>query len=177
MAKNIVVCCDGTGNGPVQPNRATNVLKLFSALIVDRQCQVACYYPGVGTRGSPTALTGLVQMWTRLLGLAAGYGFTQSVTDCYQFLMNTYEDGDHIFLFGFSRGAYVVKTLANIVVGYGLLHDGQQVLTPYLVDEFVRGRGSLREGGYLASRPLNPAFVRPCKPLLYRCVGYGRLTR
>ena len=45
------------------------------------------------------------------------------------FLANTFEAGDRVFLFGFSRGAYTVRCLAAIVHMYGLLHPGDHVVT------------------------------------------------
>ena len=45
MAKNIVVCCDGTGNEYGSNN--TNVVKLYEAIVRDRD-QAAFYDPGVG---------------------------------------------------------------------------------------------------------------------------------
>ena len=53
MAKNIVVCCDGTGNEFGDCN--SNVVKLYSTLIIDGIHQVGYYHPGVGTMGAPSA--------------------------------------------------------------------------------------------------------------------------
>ena len=47
QSKNIVVCCDGTGNEYGSNN--TNVVKLFELLERDHHQQVAYYDPGVGT--------------------------------------------------------------------------------------------------------------------------------
>jgi uncharacterized protein (DUF2235 family) len=46
--------------------------------------------------------------------------------------MDTYEDGDHIFLFGFSRGAYAARALASVLHVYGLLCAGNHELIPYI---------------------------------------------
>jgi len=47
MSKNIVICCDGTGNE--FGDRNSNVVKLFTVLTVDPETQVAYYDPGIGT--------------------------------------------------------------------------------------------------------------------------------
>src|SRR2546425_1437498 len=115
MPKNIVICCDGTGNK--YSNRNTNVVKLYAVLDLDDTTrQVAYYHAGLGTMGSPNALNRVARLWTKTIGLAFGYGFTRDVGDAYAFLMDTFKPKDRVFLFGFSRGAYTVRALA------GLLH-------------------------------------------------------
>jgi uncharacterized protein (DUF2235 family) len=55
VPKNIVICCDGTGNEFSDHN--SNVVKLYSTLIIDGKTQIGYYHPGVGTMGAPTATT------------------------------------------------------------------------------------------------------------------------
>ena len=100
MPKTIVICCDGTGNQFGKQN--SNVVNLYKALISDT-AQIAYYHPGVGTIGARAALTGVAQWWTRVLGLAFGYGISDNVADAYQSLMRQFQAGDHIYIFGFSR--------------------------------------------------------------------------
>src|SRR4051794_16328288 len=106
MPKNLVVCCDGTANQFAQDR--TNVIKLCYTLRQDAGQQVVYYHPGLGTMEPPGALTPFARKTTRLLGLALGYGLEPDVRDAYVFLMNNFEPGDRVFLFGFSRGAYTV---------------------------------------------------------------------
>jgi uncharacterized protein (DUF2235 family) len=54
MSKNIVVCCDGTGNDFDDPTTDSNVVKLYQTLLIN-DAQVAYYHPGVGTMGSPAS--------------------------------------------------------------------------------------------------------------------------
>ena len=58
---------------------------------------------------------------TRLLGGLIGLGLHKDVKDCYRFLMHNYHPGDQIFLFGFSRGAYTVRSLAMMLTKCGVL--------------------------------------------------------
>ena len=58
----------------------------------------------------------------RIRGLAFGFGITFCISDAYEFLMQTYEPGDQIYLFGFSRGAYTARALGGLLHMYGLLH-------------------------------------------------------
>src|SRR5262249_15724595 len=72
MAKNVVVCCDGTANEFARDR--TNVIKLFYTLIHDPSRQVAFYHPGLGTMEAAGALTTFSRRLTKLAGLAIGYG-------------------------------------------------------------------------------------------------------
>jgi uncharacterized protein (DUF2235 family) len=131
MPKNIVVCCDGTANEFAQDK--TNVVKLFSTLHHDPIRQVTYYHPGLGTMEPAGALTTFTRKWTKLLGKAAGYGLPADIRDAYVFLMNHYESGDKVFLFGFSRGAYTVRAVAAMLHMYGLIRPGNEPLVPYAI--------------------------------------------
>ena len=77
MARNIVLCCDGTANEFAQDR--TNVVKLFSTLTHDPARQVTYYHPGVGTMEPPGALTKYSRAFTKLLGKAIGYGLEYDI--------------------------------------------------------------------------------------------------
>jgi len=130
MGKNIVVCCDGTGNQFGAQN--SNVVKLHKMLARDAN-QVAYYHPGIGTMGARNALTQIAKWWTRMIGLAFGYGIADNVADAYLFLMRTYEPGDKLYLFGFSRGAYTARSLCGMLHCVGLLTSGNEALIPYAI--------------------------------------------
>ena len=140
--KNIVVCCDGTGNQFNSEN--SNVVKLYAALMVDND-QVAYYHPGVGTMGAPMARTAVGRAWSTVTGLAFATGFMDNVEDAYRYLMNTYNDGDRIYLFGFSRGAYTARALASLLDGYGLLCKGNEGHIPYMLRLFKDGMKQARK--------------------------------
>ena len=113
MAKNIVICSDGTGNRGGK-TRGTNVWRIFNA--VDHHNgnpeQVTYYDDGVGTQGV---------RWVRLLTGAFGWGLSRNIREAYAFLAMNYEPGDRIYLFGFSRGAYTVRSLAGVINRCGLI--------------------------------------------------------
>lgn len=75
MAKNIVICCDGTGNEFSDSN--SNVVKLYSALVIDEQRQIGYYHPGVGTMGAPTAHNKITKAWSVIMGWLSGRGCWQ----------------------------------------------------------------------------------------------------
>jgi uncharacterized protein (DUF2235 family) len=127
--KNLVVCCDGTGN-EVSEN-ISNVLKLYRVLRKTGKTmprQVVFYDPGVGTLARPNPWIKFRQDAATVLGLMTGYGLDDNVLSAYCFLVTNYEDGDDIFLFGFSRGAYTVRVLAGLIHKVGLLAPPQQTL-------------------------------------------------
>jgi uncharacterized protein (DUF2235 family) len=132
MAKNIVICCDGTGNDFDNPETDSNVVKLYNTLQI---CpgQIAYYHPGVGTLGSPNANGKLAKWWSQMRGLAFGAGLLDNVGDAYRYLMNTYETGDHIYLFGFSRGSYTARAVGGLLHVFGLLEPGNEQLIPYIL--------------------------------------------
>ncbi len=131
MPKNIVVCCDGTANEFARDR--TNVVKLFYTLIHDPSRQVAFYHPGLGTMEAAGALTTLSRKLTKLAGLAIGYGLETDIRDAYVFLMNYFQEGDRLFLFGFSRGAYTARAVASLLHMYGLIRKGDEPLVPYAI--------------------------------------------
>lgn len=128
MAKNIVVFSDGTGqDGGARPEqRISNIYKMYrisrdhAETGIDPSRQVAFYDPGLGTDIGATALTAPVRFVQKLLGSVTGSGIKRNIADCYEFIVNHYEPGDRIFLFGFSRGAYTVRSLANLLMLCGV---------------------------------------------------------
>jgi uncharacterized protein (DUF2235 family) len=146
MPKNIVLCCDGTANEFAKHN--TNVVKLYSVLQNDSAKQVTYYHPGLGTMEPAGALTTFSRKITKLLGMAFGYGLENDIRDAYVFLMNNYEPGDKVFLFGFSRGSYTVRAVASLLHMYGLVRIGNDSLVPYVIRLMLgieRGKNSSGE--------------------------------
>jgi uncharacterized protein (DUF2235 family) len=128
MAKNIVICCDGTGN-QVEGD-LSNVLKLFQ--IVDKDATQRIYYScGIGTIGTDDRWSQFKQDARGVFGLATGYGMDNDILGGYRFLAENYQDGDSVFLFGFSRGAYTVRALAGFIHMVGLLPPDQVNIADY----------------------------------------------
>jgi uncharacterized protein (DUF2235 family) len=137
--KRLVLFSDGTGN-QLKAKGNTNVLRLHS-MTRETPDQLRYYDPGVGTEGSPRALTPIGRSTTQFLGLVFGYGVKRNVIEMYTFIMNNWEPGDKIYLFGFSRGSYTVRALAGMLRVIGLLQRGQDNLVPYALRLFWKGHG------------------------------------
>lgn len=128
MAKNIVVFSDGTGqDGGARPEqRISNIYKMYrlsrdhADTAIDPAQQVVFYDAGLGTDIGTTAFTAPIRFVQKLLGSVTGAGIKRNIADCYEFIVNHYDDGDHIFLFGFSRGAYTVRSVANLLMLCGV---------------------------------------------------------
>jgi hypothetical protein len=98
--------------------------------------------------GSPKAQGWLDSHWTRVKGLAFGAGLIDNVADAYRYLMDTYEEGDRIFIFGFSRGAYTARALAAVLHVFGLLRSGNEGLIPYILRLYAaKAKAAKARGG------------------------------
>jgi uncharacterized protein (DUF2235 family) len=116
--KRLVICCDGTWNTPDQADGngrpcPTNVTKLAQA-VADRDRagieQRLFYHVGIGVRPGE-----------RLRGGAFGFGLSRDVKAAYRWIVENYDPGDELFLFGFSRGAYTARSTAGLVRNVGVL--------------------------------------------------------
>ena len=133
--RNIVICCDGTGNEVT--GDLSNVLKLFR--IADKNAKQIVYYdPGVGTIGTESAWQRRKAQLRAVWGLATGAGLDENILDAYRFLIEHYRNGDRVFLFGFSRGAYTVRALAAFLNMVGLLYPNQINLADYALTTYKR---------------------------------------
>ena len=150
--KRLVICCDGTWNEPDQSvdssaadeTEPTNVLKIVRGLApVDgrRFPQVVYYDTGVGTRG----------LADKYVGGGLGGGLSRNIQQAYRFIANNYLEGDELYLFGFSRGAYTVRSLAGFIHVAGLLRKRNLRLLPeaYALYRLPENR---REGSMVMKR-------------------------
>src|SRR3546814_1316590 len=104
--------------------RISNVLKLYR--IAEKGKRRLVYYtPGVGTVGRVDFLYRTKQKFLGVLGLAMGYGLDDNVLGAYRFLVENWEEGDRIYLFGFSRGAWTARVLAGLIPLIGLVRPSQ----------------------------------------------------
>ena len=108
--KRIAIFADGTWNSPDEDN-ASNVMQMARAVKprVGKTQQIAFYDWGVGTDRK------------KIVGGITGAGIDKNIVDCYRFLVHNYHPGDKLFFFGFSRGAYTVRSLAGFIRNCGLL--------------------------------------------------------
>lgn len=134
--RNLVLCFDGTNNEFGRED--TNVVRLARVLDRDPRKQRFYYDPGVGTLPEPGILLPAAKRVSTWLELGFGLGLTRKVREGYWYLMDTWQPGDDVFLFGFSRGAYTARVLAGLLHAVGLLPRGAANLIPYALKYFRR---------------------------------------
>lgn len=133
--RNLVICCDGTGNEIGVT--ISNVLKLFR--IVEKSDRQSVWYnAGVGTIGQQNPWTRWMQKVRGVFGLVTGLGLDDHVLAAYRFLCSNYQEGDHVYLFGFSRGAYTVRALAAFVHVMGIFRPDQLNIAGHAWTAFKR---------------------------------------
>lgn len=121
-SKRLVICCDGTWQD-LEARYPTNVAKTAQATVAvaeDGWRQIVYYDPGLGTR-QIKARGSIIDFLTRLGGGGLGLGIDNKIQQAYLFLCLNHQPGDEIYLFGFSRGAYTVRSLAGLVYNSGLV--------------------------------------------------------
>jgi uncharacterized protein (DUF2235 family) len=121
--KRIIICCDGTWNTPDKMKDGkpcyTNVVRIAQAVkpVSDNGVtQLTFYDPGVGTTGS---------VFKRWFDGATGSGISKNILEAYKYLILNYEPGDELYLFGFSRGAFTVRSLAGLIRNSGILKTNE----------------------------------------------------
>ena len=162
--KRLIICADGTWNeaekkdektGRPQP---TNVLKVARAILTRSSAnvdQVVYYHEGVGT----------LNVLDKFTGGAFGGGMAQNVRALYRFLVYNFEPGDEIYFFGFSRGAFTVRTLAGFMQKVGLLQKDDEYYTPEIYDLYQSSTRTDTPEWQHAFR--NIKGTRPCPPILF----------
>ena len=117
--KRIAVFCDGTWNTPDTSEDGkycqTNVVKMANALSSksnDGTAQLLYYHTGIGSEGNSI---------TRSFDGATGTGISDNILQAYRFIIQNYEQGDELFFFGFSRGAFTVRSLSGLIRNSGIL--------------------------------------------------------
>ncbi|AQZ15478.1 YEL023C [Zygosaccharomyces parabailii] len=153
--KNIVLCFDGTCEN-FGPEPITNVLKLYQLLENQDDSVQLCYYqPGVGTEANFDPVVDIrrnfsVASITNKVDALFASSIDHHVVSGYLFLMNYYESGDKIYMFGFSRGAFVARALAGMLERIGLLTKG--------LDDMVSMAWKIYESWEYAEQPSQPNY-------------------
>lgn len=117
MPRRLIVCCDGTWN---DPDDRTNIDWLSKNVVRDDE-QLVHYDTGVGTH------------WhDRGTGGALGRGLSDNVREAYAFILKHYRPGDEIYCFGFSRGAFTVRSLCGFMQMAGRLRSEDEIAEAYV---------------------------------------------
>ncbi|KAF4974448.1 hypothetical protein FZEAL_8648 [Fusarium zealandicum] len=145
--RKLVLCFDGTGNKFHGDDSDSNILKIFRMLDRTADDQYHYYQPGIGTyvvSGSLThnGIRARMNSWyQKAKDSAIGSSFDQHVVGGYRFLMRFYNPGDEIYMFGFSRGAYIARFLAEMLDYIGLLSHGNEEMVKFAWKAFAQWQG------------------------------------
>jgi uncharacterized protein (DUF2235 family) len=162
--KRIVLCADGTWNEAERKNKVTgrpqptNVLKIARAVLPRTSSgvdQILYYHEGVGT------FSGL----DKFTGGAFGSGIERNVRALYRFLVYNFLPDDQVYLFGFSRGAFTVRTLLGFMNLVGLVQKNDEYYTPELYGLYESGTPKDSPAWQQAFRNIEDR--RPCPPILF----------
>src|SRR5210317_2630955 len=141
MKKRIVICADGTWNRPekdLKKDFPTNVLRLARAIkpiANDGSPQQVFYDWGVGSYSDP------------VIGGATGKGLNKNIMDDYRYIVQNYSHGDEIFLFGFSRGAYTIRSLCGLINNCGILKRPEARLIEAAFDYYKNPKADYKPQG------------------------------
>jgi uncharacterized protein (DUF2235 family) len=138
--RQLVLLCDGTNNQLSGGHADTHVVRLAELLHLYRDPDRIVYYdPGVGAADQlpgTTATDRIRRRLDRINGLAFGRGLYDNVAEGYQFLMDNWQRGDQVFIFGFSRGAFTARSIGGLVNAYGIVDRHKRTLVPSLVSTY-----------------------------------------
>lgn len=138
--KRIVLACDGTWKR-ADAAHPTNVVKLAQAALPrgrDGVEQVVVYLDGLGVGRGAGRLASLLD---QALGGAFGAGMEELLAEAYRMLVFNHARGDEIFLFGFSRGAFMARSLAGLIRTAGIVERRALSALPEAMNLYRR-RGS-----------------------------------
>ncbi|KAL7929371.1 hypothetical protein V8C35DRAFT_315836 [Trichoderma chlorosporum] len=149
--RKLILCFDGTGNKFHGDESDSNILKIFRMLDRTADDQYHYYQPGIGTYVvsnslSHTGTKARIRSWyQKAKDSAIGSSFDQHVVGGYRFLMRFYSPGDEIYMFGFSRGSYIARFLAEMLDYIGLLSHGNEEMVSFAWKAFANWQS--RRGG------------------------------
>lgn len=121
--KRLAVFLDGTWNSINSNTNVWRMRALCAAKSKDGKPQLVYYEIGVNG----------------FLGGVFGHGLDENIRLAYEWLIENYNDGDEIFIFGFSRGAYTARSLAGLIAIDGILKAGSPIGVAELFDRYRKG--------------------------------------
>lgn len=141
MEKRLVICADGTWNRPeedLQKDVPTNVLRMARAirpLAADSLPQHVFYDWGIGSYHNA------------LIGGVTGQGIHKNIMDAYRYIVQNFTPGTDIYLFGFSRGAYTVRSLCGLINNCGILKRPDARLIQQAFDHYKKTGDNWKPSG------------------------------
>ncbi|PYH91834.1 sporulation associated protein [Aspergillus ellipticus CBS 707.79] len=171
--RELVLCFDGTGNTYRVDGEESNILKIFRMLDRRKENRFCYYQPGIGIDITPGAFANLAIRPFRDLAAptaieeAFGTSFGQHVINGYRFLARRWQQNSHIYMFGFSRGAYTARFLNEMLDFVGLISADNEEIIPFVWEAFTRYKLARNE----QQRKDAKYFLTMCRETMCRPVG------
>lgn len=122
LQKRLAVFLDGTWNSVDSNTNVWRMRALTAAKSKDGKPQLVYYEVGVNG----------------VMGGVFGQGLDDNIRLAYEWLIENYNPGDEIFIFGFSRGAFTARSLAGLIAIEGILTAGAPIGVTELFDRYKR---------------------------------------
>lgn len=151
----LIVCVDGTQHVPGSGAGTTSIRRIHDGItqghVVDNTTgqsfnQVAEYLPGIGLADDGFDAK-------RLQASVSGSGFVKQIQDVYEMCCKLTGGNDEIWLFGFSRGAFVVRAVAGLLNQYQALTNPGEETFGKEFKKLLKGAGGLTSRSSLTLSP------------------------
>jgi uncharacterized protein (DUF2235 family) len=124
LHKRLAIYLDGTWNS-VDSNTNVWRMRALTATKSKKDDWPQLVYYSVGVNG--------------FQGGVFGRGLDENIRLAYEWLIENYNDGDEIFIFGFSRGAFTARSLAGLVAREGILKAGSPIGITEIFERYQKG--------------------------------------
>jgi uncharacterized protein (DUF2235 family) len=195
VPRRLVLCLDGTWNSTFGETtradghkvlRPTNTLKLCRAVLPrdpeTQQDQIVFYDDGVGSLAEyPGTANRILRFTDRVLGGAYGARFEANIEDALHFIQMNYEEGDEVYIFGFSRGAATARGLTQFLEwNHGVFAKDDAYYLPRFFREYINTRGAKSHESFRqeieTNRPADdierrPTALGPSRPVTVTYMG------
>jgi uncharacterized protein (DUF2235 family) len=120
MSRRLIILADGTwqSEDAAAPSNVCRLADMIAPNGRDGKMQVVFYQPGVGTDPTRGVVNRKLSAWG---GGGLGVGLDRNILDIYQWLIHEYSEGDELWFFGFSRGAYTVRSTVGLLRNCGIV--------------------------------------------------------
>lgn len=138
--RDLIIFCDGTWRK--QEGKKKSLVSLLHDEVFD----------GGPDKTAILYLNGVGSNWQRVTGGAFGVGVAKLVREGFEWLVRNYSPGDRIYLFGWSRGAFIARSIAGCISYCGIPYDSSQVSNTYKA--YRKKDPGLRDGPHWAGVPI-----------------------
>lgn len=169
----LVICVDGSQYSPSSGGIETNIHRIYASIQVGKVTdsanggvfkQEVKYVPGIGSADDAFSKD-------RIQANVLGQGHLKQIQDVYESCSQLDAERDEVWLFGFSRGAFVVRAVAGLLHNFGAVATAGQ---PDFAKDFkkvLKDAERLSGGPALSLSPVSIDSIR-CRARAHWTQGY-----